>query len=79
MVALTCRKLSSDSSLVNSVSVVTILNFPDATYFYLLHGVKEHGYALKGIVQPFELGGETRLIPSAVKYWKPGKLKKNLS
>jgi hypothetical protein len=28
---------------------------------------------IKGIVQPFELGGETRLIPSAVKYWKPGK------
>jgi hypothetical protein len=28
---------------------------------------------LKGIVQPFELGGETRLLRSAVKYWKPGK------
>jgi hypothetical protein len=28
---------------------------------------------VKGIVQPFELGGETRLIRSAVKYWKPGK------
>jgi hypothetical protein len=28
---------------------------------------------LKGIVQPFEMGGETRLIRSAVKYWKPGK------
>jgi hypothetical protein len=28
---------------------------------------------LKGIVQPFELGAETRLIRSAVKYWKPGK------
>jgi hypothetical protein len=34
---------------------------------------------LKGIVQPFELLGETRLIRSAVKYWKPGKfLKQNL-
>jgi hypothetical protein len=32
---------------------------------------------LKGIVQPFELGGETRIIPSAVKYWKPGKLAEN--
>jgi hypothetical protein len=30
----------------------------------------------KGIDQPFELGGETRLIQSAVKYWKPGKFKK---
>jgi hypothetical protein len=29
-------------------------------------------YRIKGIVQPFELGGETRLIPSAVKYWKAG-------
>jgi hypothetical protein len=34
---------------------------------------------LKGIVQPFELGGEISLIRSAVKYWKPGKLlKQNL-
>jgi hypothetical protein len=31
---------------------------------------------IKGIVQPFELGGETRLIRSAVKYWKPGKFLK---
>jgi hypothetical protein len=31
----------------------------------------------KDIVQPFELGGETRLIRSAVKDWKPGKFKKN--
>ncbi len=28
---------------------------------------------IKGIVQPFELGGETILIRSDVKYWKPGK------
>ncbi len=27
---------------------------------------------IKGIVQPFELGGETTLIRSAVKYWKAG-------
>ena len=33
MVDLTCRKLSSDSSLVNSASVVTMLNLPDATSF----------------------------------------------
>ncbi len=33
---------------------------------------------LKGIFQPFELGGETRLIRSDVKYKVPGKLKKNL-
>jgi hypothetical protein len=31
---------------------------------------------LKGIVQPFELGGVTRLIPSAVKFFKAGHLKK---
>ncbi len=30
--------------------------------------VFEHKYSAKGIVQPFELGGETRLIRSAVKY-----------
>jgi hypothetical protein len=28
---------------------------------------------LKGIVQPFELGGETRLILSGVKYYVTGK------
>ncbi len=27
---------------------------------------------LKGIFQPFELGGVTRLIRSAVKFWKAG-------
>jgi hypothetical protein len=26
----------------------------------------------KGIFQPFELGGVTRFIPSAVKFWKAG-------
>jgi hypothetical protein len=31
---------------------------------------------IKGIVQPFELGGETSLIRSAVKYWKAGMFKK---
>jgi hypothetical protein len=31
---------------------------------------------LKGIFQPFELGGVTRLIRSAVKFWKAGNLKK---
>jgi hypothetical protein len=30
----------------------------------------------KGIFQPFELGGVTRLIRSAVKFWKAGNLKK---
>ncbi len=33
---------------------------------------------LKGIVQPFELGGETRLIRSAVKYWKAGMFLKKI-
>jgi hypothetical protein len=32
----------------------------------------------KGIVRPFELGGETRLIRSAVKYWKHGTFKKKI-
>ncbi len=31
IVDLTCKKLNSDSSLVNSASVVTMLNLPDAT------------------------------------------------
>ncbi len=36
-------------------------------------------YTFKGIVQPFELGGVTRLIRSAVKFCKAGnKKKKNL-
>ncbi len=30
---------------------------------------------IKGIFQPFELGGVTRLIRSAVKFWKAGNLK----
>jgi hypothetical protein len=30
----------------------------------------------KGIFQPFELGGMTRFIRSAVKFWKAGNLKK---
>jgi hypothetical protein len=33
-------------------------------------------YAIKGIFQPFELGGVTRLIRSAVKFWKAGNQKK---
>ncbi len=33
-------------------------------------------FYIKGIVQPFELWGETGLIRSAVKYWNPGKFKK---
>ncbi len=31
--------------------------------------------AFKGIFQAFELGGVTRLIRSAVKFWKAGNLK----
>jgi hypothetical protein len=31
---------------------------------------------IKGIFQPFELGGVTRLIRSAVKFWKAGNIKK---
>jgi hypothetical protein len=33
------------------------------------------GKFIKGIFQPFELGGMTRLIRSAVKFWKAGNLK----
>jgi hypothetical protein len=29
-------------------------------------------HIIKGIFQPFELGGVTRLIRSAVKFWKAG-------
>jgi hypothetical protein len=39
--------------------------------------IKREYPALKGIFQPFELGGETRLIPSAVKFCKAGHFKKN--
>jgi hypothetical protein len=31
-----------------------------------------HKEVIKGIFQPFELGGVTRLIRSAVKFWKAG-------
>jgi hypothetical protein len=34
------------------------------------------GRKFKGIFQPFELGGVTRLIRSAVKFWKAGNKKK---
>ncbi len=33
---------------------------------------------IKGIFQPFELGGVTRLIPSGVKFSKAGHLKKKI-
>jgi hypothetical protein len=33
---------------------------------------------VKGIVQPFELGGVTSLIPSAVRFCKAGHLKKKI-
>jgi hypothetical protein len=39
--------------------VLLIIRFYKAILFYI-----------KGIVQPFELGGETRLIQSAVKYYR---------
>jgi hypothetical protein len=34
IVPLTCRKLNSDSSLVNSASMVTMWNFPEASSIY---------------------------------------------
>ncbi len=34
-----------------------------------------YNYIFKGIFQPFELGDVTRLIRSAVKFWKAGNLK----
>ncbi len=42
-------------------------------YINVKHTDPEH--CLKGIFQPFELGGVTRLIRSAVKFWKAGNLK----
>jgi hypothetical protein len=40
--------------------------------------MKISGRSVKGIVQPFELGGVTRLIRSAVKFCKAGNLKKKI-
>ncbi len=37
---------------------------------------KESSQNIKGIFQPFELGAETSLIRSAVKFWKAGNFKK---
>jgi hypothetical protein len=34
---------------------------------------------LKVIVRPFELGGETRLIQSTVKNWRPGRFFENFN
>jgi hypothetical protein len=36
----------------------------------------KNNFLLKGIFQPFELGAETSLIRSAVKFFKAGHLKK---
>ncbi len=41
-------------------------------YFGIVFYVVFPDDGIKGIVQPFELGGETTLIRSAVKYWKAG-------
>jgi hypothetical protein len=38
---------------------------------------RKHEIDIKGIVQPFELGGVTSLIQSSVKFCKAGHLKKN--
>jgi hypothetical protein len=48
----------------------TNLSFVEASRSYHL---------LKGIFQPFELGGVTRLIRSAVKLWKAGNNKKKFN
>ncbi len=39
---------------------------------FLLYLKKKRHLELKGIFQPFELGGVTRCIRSAVKFWKAG-------
>jgi hypothetical protein len=61
-------------------------NFEDAEYlercWLLLADIYIQGqlilWALKGIVQPFELGGKTRLIQSAVINWRPDKFLKQI-
>jgi hypothetical protein len=59
-------------------------NFKEKSFFKLSNTGKKSDVCfdaelpnLKGIFQPFELGGVTRLIQSAVKFWKAGNLKKN--
>jgi hypothetical protein len=42
---------------------------------YILADIFFTQLSVKGIFQPFELGGVTRLIPSAVKFCEAGHLK----
>ncbi len=54
-------------------SLVHFLNQYEETDFFIPHSpyMKKKSF-LKGIVQPFELGGVTRLIRSAVKFRMAG-------
>jgi hypothetical protein len=49
---------------------------PKAPHTTFILAYLEIFLVIKGIFQPFELGGVTRLIRSAVKFWKAGNLKK---
>ena len=51
--------------------LINILNSLKNSFWTIL----SHLANFKGIFQPFELGGVTRLIRSAVKFWKAGNLK----
>jgi hypothetical protein len=47
---------------------------PAANRFWAVQNSRAHSLeCLNGIFQPFELGGETMLIPPAVINWRPGK------
>ncbi len=51
--------------------------FESFVIYNILVQSKNVNINLKGIFQPFELGGVTRVIPSAVKFWNAGNLKKS--
>ncbi len=68
-------QFGSSSNLVestftgNSTSGLVVIKFPVCYLFYIVFTIQHY---VKGIFQPFELGGVTRLIRSAVKFWKAG-------
>ncbi len=58
-------------------SILPPFRSPTPFFILLLHLFPPYLISsLKGIFQPFESGGVTRLIRSAVKFWKAGNLKK---
>jgi hypothetical protein len=54
------------------------MDFVNISTFYISQRSRDrYIYAVKGIVQPFELKGVTRLIRSAVKNWRSGNFLKS--